>query len=192
MEKLIARAEKTHSLSEEEIIILLENEAAEEPLAQAADRVRSAFVGDGIHLRGLIEFSNICRQNCMYCGLRRDNRRIERYRLSAEDILRLAQKARGYGYQTVVLQSGEDPYFSAERLAALLREIKRLGLVITLSIGERSFAEYKLLREAGADRFLLRLETTDELLYEQLDPGMSWKNRVRCLMDLKALGYEVG
>ena len=147
MEKLIARAEKTHSLSEEEIIILLENEAAEEPLAQAADRVRSAFVGDGIHLRGLIEFSNICRQNCMYCGLRRDNRRIERYRLSAEDILRLAQKARGYGYQTVVLQSGEDPYFSAERLAALLREIKRLGLVITLSIGERSFAEYKLLRE---------------------------------------------
>ena len=192
MEKLIARAEKTHSLSEEEIIILLENEAAEEPLAQAADRVRSAFVGDGIHLRGLIEFSNICRQNCMYCGLRRDNRRIERYRLSAEDILRLAQKARGYGYQTVVLQSGEDPYFSAERLAALLREIKRMGLVITLSIGERSFAEYKLLREAGADRFLLRLETTDELLYEQLDPGMSWKNRVRCLMDLKALGYEVG
>ena len=192
MRKLILQGEKEHRLDKGALVSLLASAECEEELAAAADRVRKEYVGDGVHLRGLIEFSNICRQNCMYCGLRRDNGKLERYRLDAEEILSLAEKAKGYGYQTVVLQSGEDGYFDAVRLAAILREIKKLDLAITLSIGERSYEEYKILREAGADRFLLRIETTDERLYEELDPGMSHRNRLRCLEDLKRLGYEVG
>ncbi len=189
---LIGKAERTHHLTESELVRLLGDEACTEPLSEAADRVRQAYVGDGVHLRGLIEFSNICRQDCMYCGLRRDNPKTERYRLDADTIVDLARKAKGYGYHTVVLQSGEDLYFTTERLCAILREIKKLDLAITLSIGERTREEYAAFREAGADRYLLRIETTDRALYEKLDPGMSWANRDRCLHDLRDLGYEVG
>ena len=189
---LIYKAEHTHQLAEEEIAALLADASAEEALAEAADRVRAAWVGDAVHLRGLIEFSSYCRRDCLYCGLRRSNGRAERYRLSPEGILRLARQAKGFGYHTVVLQSGEDGYFTAERLAAILREIRQLDLAITLSIGERPFDEYRQLREAGADRFLLRIETTDRELYERMDPGMSWGERVRCLQDLRRLGFEVG
>ena len=189
---LIEKAEREHRLAEEEIVILLADAAAEEKLAEAADRVRAAYIGDGVHLRGLIEFSNICRQNCMYCGLRRDNEHTERYRMQPEEILAMAQKAKAYGYHTVVMQSGEDMHFSVHVLTPILREIKKLDLAITLSIGERSFEEYKAFREAGADRYLLRIETTDKELYERMDPGMSFENRLRCLRDLRTLGYEVG
>lgn len=192
MEQLIERAAQTHRLTEEEITRLLAAPEAEEALARAADAVRQRYVGDGVHLRGLIEFSNICRQDCCYCGLRRENARIERYRLDADTIVALAQKAKGYGYHTVVLQSGEDAYFTAERLAAIVRRIKALDLAVTLSVGERDRETYALWRAAGADRYLLRIETTDAALYERLDPGMSYENRVRCLHDLRALGYEVG
>ena len=192
MRTLIARAEARHRLDEEELARLLAEDAVEEELAAAADRVRKRYVGDGVHLRGLIEFSNICKQNCMYCGLRRDNHKIDRYRLEPEEILRLARNAKDCGYQTVVLQSGEDAHFTAELLAGLLKDLKELDLAVTLSVGERTFEEYKILRSAGADRYLLRLETTDAALYESLDPGMSHANRIRCLRDLKALGYEVG
>ncbi|BEU86937.1 [FeFe] hydrogenase H-cluster radical SAM maturase HydE [Selenomonas sp. TAMA-11512] len=161
-------------------------------MAAAADDVRHAYVGDGVHLRGIIEFSNICRQNCMYCGLRRDNGKIERYRLTPEEILDLAKKAVGYGYKTVVMQSGEDAYFTMERLVPIVRAVKELGLAVTLSLGERSREEYRALKEAGADRYLLRLETTDSELYEAFDPGMSHERRKACLRDLKSLGYEVG
>ena len=191
-ERLIERAENDHSLREEELAELLASAAAEEPLAAAADRVRKRYVGDGVHLRGLIEFSNICRRSCFYCGLRRENERAERYRLTPEEIVRLARKARGYGYKTVVLQGGEDSFWSVKALAPVLREIRALGLVITLSIGERSEEEYRALKEAGASRFLLRIETTDKELYERLDPGMSWEARRACLASLRALGYEVG
>ena len=104
----------------------------------------------------------------------------------------MAQKAKAYGYHTVVMQSGEDMHFSVHVLTPILREIKKLDLAITLSIGERSFEEYKAFREAGADRYLLRIETTDKELYERMDPGMSFENRLRCLRDLRTLGYEVG
>ena len=154
--------------------------------------MRHDYVGDGVHLRGLIEFSNICRQNCMYCGLRRDNPQTERYRLTADEIVGLARKAKGYGYHTVVLQSGEDMHFTAARMAEIIRRIKELDLAVTLSLGERPREDYVAWREAGADRYLLRIETTDQALYEKLDPGMSWANRDRCLHDLKDLGYEVG
>ena len=189
---LIQKAAKTHHLNLVEITKLLEDEETEELLCRAADVVRQQFVGDGVHLRGLIEFSNICRQDCMYCGLRRDNGNVERYRLTEDEIVRLAEKAKGYGYRTVVLQSGEDAHFTAERLAAIVRRIHAMDLAITLSVGERPREDYALWREAGADRYLLRIETTDAALYESLDPGMSYENRVRCLRDLGELGYEVG
>ena len=189
---LVDKAVRLHRLTENELVRLLADEAMTETLAAAADQVRHDYVGDGVHLRGLIEFSNICRQNCMYCGLRRDNSRTERYRLTADEIVGLARKAKGYGYHTVVLQSGEDMHFTAARMAEIIRRIKELDLAVTLSLGERPREDYAAWREAGADRYLLRIETTDQALYEKLDPGMSWANRDRCLHDLKDLGYEVG
>lgn len=187
----IAKGEETHSLTKEEIIQLLRLEEAT-PLFQAADRVRSRYVGDEVHLRGLIEFSNICKQNCLYCGLRRDNHKLERYRLEPETIVDFAAKAKSYGYRTVVLQSGEDPYYTVEVLRDIIRQIKALDMAITLSIGEKSLEEYKAYREAGADRYLLRIETTDVRLYEKMDPGMNYDNRVQCLKALKELGFELG
>ena len=189
---LIEKAERTHRLTEAELSALLADDGVEEALAAAADHVRRATVGDEVHLRGLIEFSSYCRQNCLYCGLRRDNEKAQRYRLTRAEIVALAEKAKAAGYPTVVMQSGEDAWFTAERLADIVRDVKRLGLTVTLSVGERTTEEYRVLREAGADRFLLRIETTDREIYEKLDPGMSFENRLRCLEDLKRLGYEVG
>lgn len=192
MTDFLADAQTTHMLSKEEIITLLSEDERHEALLKAADDVRRRYVGDEIHLRGLIEFSNRCARNCMYCGLRRDNLRAERYRLSPEQVVERAEKARACGYRTIVLQSGEDPYYTVERMAEIIRGIKAMKLALTLSIGEKTFEEYKAFREAGADRYLLRIETTDRDLYHRLDPGMSWENRVRCLKDLRTLGYEVG
>lgn len=192
MLSLIEKAKTTHSLTKEELLLLLKNNDINEELFKAADEVRDKYLGNFVHLRGLIEFTNICQRNCMYCGLRRDNKNLKRYRLSEEEILDFAKKAVGYGYKTLVLQGGEDAYFTVERLTRIVKGIKDLGVALTLSIGERSFEEYQILKEAGADRFLLRIETTDKALYEELDPGMSHDNRKRCLEDLRKLGYEVG
>lgn len=192
MIQLIENGEKTGKFTKEELAILLKSSDWDAELFQAADRVRQRYMGDAVHLRGLIEFSNICCQNCCYCGLRRDNTVIERYRLAPETILDFARKAKSYGYQTVVLQSGEDLYYTVDKLVSVIREIKKLDLAITLSIGEKSREEYAAYKKAGADRYLLRIETTDRDLYRRLDPGMSWEHRVRCLMDLKSLGYELG
>lgn len=189
---IIKKAEETHSLNKDELVLLLKEDKFDKEIFEAADRVRKKYVGDEVHLRGLIEFSNICKQNCLYCGLRRDNKNVERYRLSEEQIINFAKNARNLGYRTVVLQSGEDDYFNVDRMTRILRAIKELDLAITLSIGEKSYEEYKAYKEAGADRYLLRIETTDKGLYEKLDPNMSHENRKRCLMDLKKLGYEVG
>lgn len=190
--KLLEKAKHTHALSKDEIVFLLQDEDSSPLLFAAADGVRRAFVGDGVYLRGLIEFSNYCKNNCCYCGIRRDNAKTVRYRLTPEQIVEFAAKAQSYGYKTVVLQSGEDPWFTADRLVPVIASVKKLGLVITLSLGEKTFEEYRAYKEAGADRYLLRIETTDKALYEKLDPGMSWDNRVRCLQDLKRLGYETG
>lgn len=192
MEKLLENAKTTHSLSKEELVQMLSDESVNDFLFKTADEVRKEHVGDEVHLRGLIEFSNICKCNCKYCGLRKDNPELERYRLSIEEAYNFAKKAKEYGYKTVVLQSGEDSYYSVERLVKLLQDIKKLDLAITLSIGERSFEEYKAFKEAGADRYLIRIETTDKKLYKKMHPNMSFENRVRCLKDLKTLGYEVG
>lgn len=192
MKSLIQKAEESHFLSKPEIIRLLEDNSINDELFGAADRVRKKFVGDEIHLRALIEFSNICSRNCFYCGVRAENKNIKRYRLMPDEIIQLARNALNSGYKTIVLQSAEDMYYTAEILADIIKEIKKNDTAVTLSIGERSYEEYKILKDAGADRFLLRIETTDKELYRKLHPNMNFENRVRCLKDLKKLGYETG
>ena len=189
---LILKAEQTHCLTEDELLHLLQDDSADEAIFQAADRVRQKYVGNEVHLRALIEFTNICKNNCLYCGLRAQNPCVHRYRMSEDDIVALAQKAVQYGYKTVVLQGGEDPAFTTEKMVSVLQNIKSLGLAITLSLGERPYEDYQAFKAAGADRYLLRIETTDKALYEKYNPAMSFENRLRCLRDLKSLGYEVG
>lgn len=158
-----------------------------------ADRVRRQFVGDGILLRGIVEFSNFCRNPCLYCGLNRGNRRLRRYRLGREEILAAAENVRAAGIKTVVLQSGEEDNLDAEWLGEIIARIKSSqDLAVTLSVGERSRREYQVWKEAGADRYLLKIETSDPDLYRQLHPGMSFENRIRCLRDLAELGYQTG
>ncbi|HBN07635.1 MAG TPA: [FeFe] hydrogenase H-cluster radical SAM maturase HydE [Cyanobacteria bacterium UBA8530] len=165
----------------------------ESRLFGAADKVREACVGKAVHLRGLIEFSNHCRKNCAYCGLRRDNLEVERYRLEIDALVQTALEAKSLGYHSVVLQSGEDPWYTPERLAEAIREIKaKTELAITLSVGERDENTYRLWREAGADRFLLRIETTDEELFARLHPDDDLSERMDCLRSLKKLDYQLG
>ncbi|MCR3761321.1 [FeFe] hydrogenase H-cluster radical SAM maturase HydE [Clostridium felsineum] len=190
--KLINKAEVTHELTKNELVTLLKDNDHNEEIFKAADRVREKYVYDEVHLRGLIEFSNICKRNCMYCGLRRDNKNIKRYRLEPDEIISLAKGAKSYGYQTVVLQSGEDDYYTVDKIKYIVSEIKKLDMAITLSIGEKTFEEYEEYKKSGADRYLIRIETTDKELYEKLDPQMSHENRKKCLYDLRKLGYEVG
>lgn len=192
MKNIIEKAAKTHSLDKAQIVALLSTNEFDEELFEAADSVRKKYVGDEIHLRGLIEFSNICKQNCFYCGLRKDNDKVNRYRLSKDEIIDFAQKAVSYGYKTLVLQSGEDSYFTVKRLCEIIKAIKKLNVAITLSSGERTFEEYKAFKEAGADRYLIRIETTDRELYKKLHPNMDFDNRVECLKYLRELSYEVG
>ncbi len=193
MNNLIKKAALTHELNHEEILEILSSNDLNSELFLAADKIRQEYVGDKIHLRGLIEFSNICRNNCLYCGLRRDNRNITRYRLSSDEIFNLAEYARNkLGLKTVVLQSGEDMYFTKEIMCSIIARLKTLDIALTLSIGEKSTEEYAAYRQAGADRFLLRIETTDKDLYHRLDPDMSWDNRRRCLKDIGLSGLEIG
>lgn len=191
-ENLLQKAQTAHRLNEAELEFLLTEPSAEEALFQAANEVRRKYVGDEVHLRALIEFTNICRNQCLYCGLQAQNRALTRYRLDEKQILAWAEKAVQNGYKTVVLQGGEDAFFTVSRLTPLLQALKRLGVAVTLSIGERPREEYFALKEAGADRFLLRIETTDRALYGRYHPGMDFDNRLRCLRDLKELGYETG
>lgn len=192
MNELIEKAEITHTLSHEEIVSILADNAINEQLFKTADKVRETFVGDEVHLRALIEFSNFCRCNCLYCGIRAENQFIERYRLEKDDIVFLSKKAVEFGYKTVVLQSGEDMFFRAEYLAEIIFELKKSDIAVTLSLGERNYDEYKILKDAGADRFLLRIETTDKNLYEKMHPKASFETRKECLYNLKKLGFETG
>ncbi|MBE6067170.1 MAG: [FeFe] hydrogenase H-cluster radical SAM maturase HydE [Clostridium lundense] len=190
--QLMKKAEETHNLSKEELVMLLKDNSINEELFSAADRVRKRYVGDEVHLRGIIEFSNTCKRNCLYCGLRAANRNVERYRLMPDEIIDLAKKAVGYGYKSIVMQSGEDDYYTVDMLSYIIASLKKMDIAVTLSLGEKTFEEYKAYKEAGADRYLIRIETTDEKLYEELDPAMSHENRKRCIRDLKSLGYQIG
>ena len=166
--EILQRAEEGGRLSFEDLLFLLSagQEEELEILFSTADRVRRKFVGDEIHLRGIIEFSNLCIQNCWYCGLRRDNRQLARYRMTPAEIVETAQKAKSRGLKTLVLQSGEDPWFTRERMSRLIREIKdSTGLAMTLSMGERPGADYREWKREGADRYLLKQETSSPALF---------------------------
>ena len=192
---LIDRAEAGHRLTRSELAALLGAEGEEQKaLFHAADRVRRRTMGDGVPLRGIIEFSNICRMDCHYCGIRRSNRRVERYRIEPDVIVQAAENASRLGYGTVVLQSGEGNSFPAEELADVIRRIRAAvpQMAITLSVGERTHEEYALWRQAGADRFLMRHETSDPELFARLRPGRTLQQRIDCLLDLRSLGYQIG
>ena len=164
-----------------------------ELLFACADRTRKGFVGNSVHIRGIIEFSNYCVRNCMYCGLRRDNHKLTRYRMTPDEILVASEKGIRRGYRTIVLQSGEDAYYSASDIARIVEGIKSLGdVAVTLSVGERTLGEYRTMRSAGADRFLLKHETADAELYRRLHPGASLETRIECLQNLKSLGFQLG
>jgi biotin synthase len=176
-----------------EAILRLEDRAELGELFGFADRVRREFVGDGVLLRGLIEFSNVCRNTCHYCGLNQGNHRLQRYRLTKDEILAAAAQVRAAGIKTVVLQSGEADDLDVDWLRAIIVEIKSsLDAAVTLCVGERRREEYQLWKEAGADRYLLKIETSDPSLYEGLHTGRSFENRCRCLRDLAELGYQTG
>ena len=151
--------------------------------------------GKRLWFRGIVEFSNICRQNCLYCGIRRDNHRVCRYRLTPEEILACCDEGYAGGFRTFVLQGGEDGWFTDERMCAIVRQIKARypDCAVTLSLGERSRQSYQALFDAGADRYLLRHETADEEHYRRLHPAdQTLENRMRCLRDLKDIGYQTG
>ncbi len=164
----------------------------EQCLFKKADDLRKQYVGDEVHLRGLIEFSNICRNNCLYCGIRKDNKNAHRYRMSEDELIDTAHKAADMGFKTIVMQSGEDMYYNTLRMCHIIESIKKFDVAITLSIGERTYDEYKAFKNAGADRYLMRIETTDKDLYHKLNPNMSWDKRHECLLMIKELGYELG
>ncbi|MEA4924662.1 MAG: [FeFe] hydrogenase H-cluster radical SAM maturase HydE [Syntrophomonadaceae bacterium] len=193
--ELFAKISREETLTRDELVALLSLSQPEdlEQLFQLADRIRERYVGNDVHLRGLIEFSNICRKNCRYCGIRSGNSRVGRYRMSIDEIIITAKLVEALGYKTVVLQSGEDPYYSAEMLADLIKRIKRdTRLAITLSIGERSRQEYQQFFDAGADRFLLRFETSNPALYKNLHPDSDYERRMQILAWFKEIGYQVG
>ena len=175
-----------------DIIDILKDNDKNDELFRIADKVRHENVGDEVHLRGLVEFSNICKRQCKYCGLRSENKKITRYRIPIDEVISYAKNAIDMGYKTIVLQSGEDEYFSTDKMVEIIKGIKQYDVALTLSIGERTFEEYKTFKEAGADRYLIRIETTDRELYKKMHPNMDFDNRIRCLNNLKELGYEVG
>lgn len=181
-----------NEFSRNDIIEILKDDSNNDWLFSLADKTREEYVGDEVHLRGLIEFSNICKRQCKYCGLRCEDKFIDRYRISKENIISYAEHAVNMGYKTIVLQSGEDEYYNTDLMCEIIEGIKKLGVALTLSIGEKTYEEYKAFKEAGADRYLIRIETTDKTLYNQMHPNMDFDNRVRCLENLGRLGYEVG
>lgn len=194
---LIEKLENRHSLTLDEYRTLIDCRTAEtaEILAEKAVRVRKSVYGNKVFVRGLIEISNYCKNNCLYCGIRRDNRRCDRYRLTKDDILACCAEGYDLGFRTFVMQGGEDTHFTDGILCDIISSIKAKypSAAVTLSLGERSRDSYKVLREAGADRYLIRHETANEDHYNRLHPPeMSYSNRMRCLRDLRELGFQTG
>lgn len=191
--KLIA----SHSLDFGEYEYIIKNRSSEaaDRLRESADKLRRKIYGNAVYLRGLIEISNICKNDCLYCGIRRSNHECERYRLSENQILDCCEHGYALGYRTFVLQGGEDAYFTDKVMCGIISKIKSAhpDCAVTLSLGERSFDSYKAMFDAGADRYLLRHETADSKHYGKLHPSdMSFDNRMRCLAVLKQIGYQTG
>lgn len=179
-------------LTRQDIVDLLTTTPFEDVLRES-DRIRKEFCGDEVHLRGIIEFSNVCVRTCSYCGLRGPNRNLKRYRMSSDEIVEAAKAVRAKGLRTIVMQSGEDPRTDLTELCDVIRRIKaETDLAITLSIGLRTLDEYRRLREAGANRYLIKEETLDGSLYARLHAGLPLVPRVIALSNLKRIGYETG
>lgn len=196
MVQLIDKLYNEHNLERNEFLTLLNNltEGDKNYLMEKAHETRMKVYGDRVFMRGLIEFTNYCKRNCIYCGIRAGNKGAERYRLSLEDILSACELGDSLGYKTFVLQGGEDDYYTDDKIVEIITEIKKRfkDSAITLSVGEKSYESYKKYFDAGADRYLLRHETASKKLYESLHPGMSFENRIQCLYNLKEIGYQVG
>ena len=194
---IIEKLKDTHklTLSEYEYLIENRNEKATELLKKYATDVRKKYYGNKVFVRGLIEVSNICKNDCYYCGIRKSNSNCDRYRLTKDEILECCSDGYALGFRTFVLQGGEDGIFTDEWLCDLLENIKKRypDCAVTLSLGERSKESYQKLFDSGADRYLLRHETADEFHYSKLHPeNLTLENRIRCLNDLKEIGYQVG
>lgn len=197
MKNLIDKLHQKNFLSAEEFHRLLANRSQEdeEYARNLANQVRQQVYGNKIYVRGLIEFTNYCKNDCFYCGIRRSNREAQRYRLTEEDILTCCAEGYELGFRTFVLQGGEDPFFTDEKIVHMIHEIKKKypDCALTLSIGEKSEESYRAFREAGADRYLLRHETADTRHYSRLHPyKMSCEHRKNCLRTLKKLGFQTG
>ena len=195
--ELIEKLEKQHSLTLEEYEYLIDNrtEEAAELLAEKARIVREKIYGKAVYIRGLIEVSNICKNDCLYCGIRRSNKSCDRYRLTEEEILECADEGYSLGFRTFVMQGCEDGSFSDDFVCGVIRKLKEKypDCAVTLSLGERSRESYQKLFEAGADRYLLRHETADKAHYEKLHPKeLSFENRMECLKNLKEIGFQTG
>ncbi len=196
MKTLIDKLEATRDLTDGEFLALLTCTGEDMAyLAEKARDLRDRIYGKEVYLRGLIEFSNYCKNDCLYCGIRRSNGNADRYRLTAEEILSCADQGYELGFRTFVLQSGEDLWFSDDAMAGLIRALKdrHPDCAVTLSIGEKDRPAYQKYFDAGADRYLLRHETADRAHYEKLHPAdLSWDHRMDCLQSLRDIGYQVG
>ncbi|MBO5576522.1 MAG: [FeFe] hydrogenase H-cluster radical SAM maturase HydE [Ruminococcus sp.] len=195
--KLIDLLEKNRHLDREQWIALLDTFTHEdrEYAAQKAAKTAVSVFGKAIYIRGIVEFSNVCKNDCLYCGIRKSNTNCERYRLSKEQILDCCDAGYEYGFRTFVLQSGEDKSYSTQTLCDIVSAIKKAhpDCAVTLSVGELEHDDYKRLYDAGADRYLLRHETASEEHYNKLHPSeMSWQHRMKCLEDLKEIGFQTG
>lgn len=195
MRELIDRLAEGCELSDREWELLIAGEYDREPLYRRADEQRRKYYGTKVYLRGLIEISSYCRNDCLYCGIRRSNSRAQRYRLSEEEILACCEKGYGLGFRTFVLQGGEDGFYTTERVGGIVAGIKERypDCAVTLSLGERERADYEAWYRAGADRYLLRHETAAQAHYEKIHPReMCYEHRMQCLRDLKQIGYQTG
>ncbi len=182
-------------LDKKEILFLLQLKSEDDIqlLFNKADEIRKKYCGDEVHLRGIIEFSNYCEQDCLYCGLRKSNNQISRYRMNIFEILSTAKAIHAAGIQTIVLQSGEDINFRAEEISDIIHSIKtKFNIAVTLSLGERSFEDYKMWKDAGADRYLLKHETANVKLYSIYHQAQNLRDRIGHLLQLKKLGYQIG
>ncbi len=197
MKKLIDKLEQNNSLSFDEYTALIRGFTPDlsEYLFEKARRIRHLFYGHDVYIRGLIEFTNYCKNDCLYCGIRRSNPNAQRYRLSEKEILDCCALGYKSGFRTFVLQGGEDTYFTDDRIVSIVSSIKKAypDCAVTLSIGEKSRESYKKFYDAGADRYLLRHETANAIHYSKLHPSdLTLQNRIRCLYDLKEIGYQAG
>ena len=180
-------------MRKEEILSYLKNSDTEKELFKKADRTRKKFCGDEVYIRGIINFSNYCCRSCLYCGLRKNNRRIRRYRMKPEEIVGVAREIVNLGVRTIVLQSGDDFYYTRDMICWIIKKIKEMGdVAVTLSLGERPLEDYRAWKEAGADRYLLKHETANAKLYAKLHPYQSLKKRIKLLYMLKKMGYQIG